>query len=301
MASDDSGLPPERQRPAPTIDLKANEVSSRAHRRKSKPRRRRRERQAGAGARLQDSPPARTDDNANRASADARPLHLRPVLWAARPRAAIVLFGLGIWLGMSLMNRDDQLSQVAARLDEDRSRSRQCAGHRQRHQGDRYRHENDGGEYRCAQQASGRHCRKHSRRARAGGQCGHDRRSGAEGSRQRAATAGTRRHRSACPIALPRSSNPRAQASANSPPTTRSAGARWSRPPCATAVERGQSVRGRTRRREGIRNVMRRALAPLDGFRFDRRSFDRRARARIVGAGAADDQGDRRTRAHRAA
>ncbi len=116
MASDDSGLPPERQRPAPTIDLKANEVSSRpiggeqpaaAAGADAKPS------QSASGPGDADAGPAPASGEA---AADTRPLHLRPVTWAASAAAAIALFGLGVWLGTAWMNRDDQLSQVAARL-----------------------------------------------------------------------------------------------------------------------------------------------------------------------------------------
>ena len=116
MASDDSGLPPERQRPAPTIDLKANEVSSRAL---GGDRARAGDGQAKPAAkRRRRDPPARLGDDRDPPSADVPPIHLRPVLWAASAAAALVLFGLGIWLGVSWMNRDDQLTQIAARLGE---------------------------------------------------------------------------------------------------------------------------------------------------------------------------------------
>jgi hypothetical protein len=120
MASDDSGLPPERQRPAPTIDLKAKEVSSRptsGDKPASKP-------DPAASEAAKDKAekdaaaekPAEPPRAAAAAPADARPLHMRPVAWAAAAGATIAVFGLGVWLGTSFMNRDEQLSQVAARL-----------------------------------------------------------------------------------------------------------------------------------------------------------------------------------------
>jgi hypothetical protein len=113
MASDDSGLPPERQRPAPTIDLKANEVSSRAvGGEQPEDAAKASESAEGSGPET----PAGAASTPDEILADSKPLHLRPVLWAACAAAAIVLFGLGVWLGASFMNRDDQLSQLAARL-----------------------------------------------------------------------------------------------------------------------------------------------------------------------------------------
>jgi hypothetical protein len=119
MASDDSGLPPERQRPAPTIDLKAKEVSSRPAG-GDKPASKKPDPAASEAA----TDKAAKDTTAEKpaapprpaAPADARPLHMRPVVWAAAAGATIAVFGLGAWLGVSLTSRDDQLSQVAARL-----------------------------------------------------------------------------------------------------------------------------------------------------------------------------------------
>lgn len=115
MGSDDSatGQPPERQRPAPTIDLKANEVSSRRIGGDEPP-------PDAAGTKASESGQGPSPDPAQSASGagstDSQPFYLRPTLWAASACAAIVLFGLGVWLGMLWMNRDDQLSQIAARL-----------------------------------------------------------------------------------------------------------------------------------------------------------------------------------------
>jgi hypothetical protein len=120
MASDDSGLPPERQRPAPTIDLKAKEVSSRpteADRPASKmPDPAASEAAKDEAKDTAAEKPAEPPRAAADAPADARPLHMRPVVWAAAAGATIAVFGLGVWLGTSFMNRDEQLSQVAARL-----------------------------------------------------------------------------------------------------------------------------------------------------------------------------------------
>jgi hypothetical protein len=121
MGSDDSakGLPPERQRPAPTIDLKANEVSSRAIGEEPPPaaaeadQAKTDQAEAAQGAAPDSSGPAGTSDQAPPPS---RPLSARPMLWAAAACAAIVLFAAGLWIGVSWMNRDDQLTQIAARL-----------------------------------------------------------------------------------------------------------------------------------------------------------------------------------------
>ena len=131
MGSDDSakGLPPERQRPAPTIDLKANEVSSRAigeeppsaaaeadqaKTDQAKTDQAKTDQAEAAQGAAPDSPgPAGTSDQAPPPS---RPLSARPMLWAAAACAAIVLFAAGLWIGVSWMNRDDQLTQIAARL-----------------------------------------------------------------------------------------------------------------------------------------------------------------------------------------
>jgi hypothetical protein len=116
MGSDDSGtgLPPERQRPAPTIDLKANEVSSRTIGG---------EEAGAAGTKASETakdpesgPAASAQAGPGEKSADSQGRYSRPAFWAASICAGIVLFGLGIWLGVSWMNRDDQLSQIAARL-----------------------------------------------------------------------------------------------------------------------------------------------------------------------------------------
>ena len=115
MASDDSGLPPERQRPAPTIDLKANEVSSRALG-GEKPAS---DAAAKSSESAKESPsetPAGPAPASGETPVDSRPLHLRPVVWAACAAAAIVLLGVGVWLGVSFMDRDDQIAQIAARL-----------------------------------------------------------------------------------------------------------------------------------------------------------------------------------------
>lgn len=112
MGSDDNaaGLPPERQRPAPTIDLKANEVSSRAvGGEEPQPD----VDQTGAESTKEPDPaPASSADTA----AEPRSWPRQPLLWAAAACAAMALFGLGVWLGMSWMNRDDQLMQITARL-----------------------------------------------------------------------------------------------------------------------------------------------------------------------------------------
>ena len=112
MGSDDNaaGLPPERQRPAPTIDLKANEVSSRAvGGEEPQPD----VDQTGAESTKEPDPaPASSADS----TAEPRSWPRQPLLWAAAACAAMALFGLGVWLGMSWMNRDDQLMQITARL-----------------------------------------------------------------------------------------------------------------------------------------------------------------------------------------
>lgn len=112
MGSDDNaaGLPPERQRPAPTIDLKANEVSSRAvGGEEPQPD----VDQTGAESTKEPDPaPASSADS----TAEPRSWPRQPLLWAAAACAALGLFGLGVWLGMSWMNRDDQLMQITARL-----------------------------------------------------------------------------------------------------------------------------------------------------------------------------------------
>ena len=115
MASDDSGLPPERQRPAPTIDLKANEVSSRALG-GEKPAS---DAAAKSSESAKESPsetPAGPAPASGETPVDSRPLHLRPVVWAACAAAALVLLGVGVWLGVWFMDRDDQIAQIAARL-----------------------------------------------------------------------------------------------------------------------------------------------------------------------------------------
>jgi hypothetical protein len=112
MGSDDSaaGLPPERQRPAPTIDLKANEVSSRPVGGEEPPPD---VDQTGAESTKEPDPaPAASADTA----AQPRPSHRQPLLWVAAGVGAMALFGLGVWLGMSWMNRDDQLALITARL-----------------------------------------------------------------------------------------------------------------------------------------------------------------------------------------
>ena len=115
MASDDSGLPPERQRPAPTIDLKAKEVSSRPaggdEPASKKPDPAASEAAKDTTAEKPTEPPRAAD-----APADTRPVHMRPVVWAAAAGATIAVFGLGAWLGTAFMNRDEQFSQIAARL-----------------------------------------------------------------------------------------------------------------------------------------------------------------------------------------
>ena len=114
MGSDDkaAGLPPERQRPAPTIDLKANEVSSRAvGGEEPQPD----VDQTGAESTKEPTPdpaPASSADSA----AEPRAWLRQPLLWAAAAGGALALFGLGIWLGASWVNRDDQLMQITARL-----------------------------------------------------------------------------------------------------------------------------------------------------------------------------------------
>lgn len=113
MGSDDNaaGLPPERQRPAPTIDLKANEVSSRAVGGEPQPD----VDQTGAESTKEPTPdpaPASSTDTA----AEPRSWPRQPLLWAAAAGGAMALFGLGIWLGASGVNRDDQLMQITARL-----------------------------------------------------------------------------------------------------------------------------------------------------------------------------------------
>jgi hypothetical protein len=132
MPSDDSGLPPERPRPAPTIDLKAKEVSSRPAG-GDKPASKKPEpaapeapkEKAAEKPAAKDKPPEKPADppraaaappSAADAPADTRPLHMRPVVWAAAAGATVAVFGLGVWLGTSLMNRDEQLAQVTARL-----------------------------------------------------------------------------------------------------------------------------------------------------------------------------------------
>ncbi len=112
MGNDESGtgLPPERQRPAPTIDLKASEVSSRAIGGE----------EPSAGTTASETPKSASPDPAQAASAaasaDSRPHYSRATLWAVSACAAFALFGLGVWLGVTWMSRDDQLSQVSARL-----------------------------------------------------------------------------------------------------------------------------------------------------------------------------------------
>lgn len=113
MGSDDkaAGVPPERQRPAPTIDLKANEVSSRPVGGEEPPD----VDQTGAESTKTASPdpaPAASPDKA----AEPRSLQRQPLIWAAAACAALALFGLGTWLGTSWVNRDDQLTQITARL-----------------------------------------------------------------------------------------------------------------------------------------------------------------------------------------
>jgi hypothetical protein len=130
MPSDDSGLPPERPRPAPTIDLKAKEVSSRPAG-GDKPASKKPEpaapeapkEKAAEKPAAKDKPPEKPAELPRAAAApppdapaDARPLHMRPMVWVAAAGAAIAVFGLGVWLGTSLMNRDEQLTQVTARL-----------------------------------------------------------------------------------------------------------------------------------------------------------------------------------------
>lgn len=116
MASDDSGLPPERQRPAPTIDLKANEVASRPiGGEKPAPDAGAASAESAKGPAADPIPPS-GDAPKDSQPFHSQPFHLRPVVWAASAAAAIILFGLGIWLGTSFMNRDDQLSQIAVRL-----------------------------------------------------------------------------------------------------------------------------------------------------------------------------------------
>ncbi len=116
MGSDDNaaGLPPERQRPAPTIDLKANEVSSRAvGGEEPKPD----VDQTGAESTTGASPdPAPAASAGTAAAAEPRWSQRQPLLWAGAACAALALFGLGTWLGASWVNRDDQLTQMTARL-----------------------------------------------------------------------------------------------------------------------------------------------------------------------------------------
>src|SRR3954471_361361 len=113
MGSDDTaaGLPPERQRPAATIDLKANEVSSRAvGGEEPKPD----IDQTGAESTTSPSPdpaPAASANNAAGSWQSQRQL----LVYAAAAAMALGLFGLGTWLGSSA-NRDEQLTQVTARL-----------------------------------------------------------------------------------------------------------------------------------------------------------------------------------------
>ena len=115
MGSDDNaaGLPPERQRPAPTIDLKANEVSSRAvGGEEPKPD----IDQTGAESTKSASPDPAPAASAGTAAAEPRWSQRQPLLWAGAACAALALFGLGTWLGASWVNRDDQLMQMTARL-----------------------------------------------------------------------------------------------------------------------------------------------------------------------------------------
>ena len=229
MASDDSGLPPERQRPTPTIDLKANEVSSRtlggdkpAPEAEGKP--------SGAPEGSAAGPDPTTTESA---FADARPLHLRPALWAASAAAAIVLFGLGIWLGMSFMNRDDQLSQVAARLGKIEAVLANAPAT------DTAIKATDTAMKMTAENIAALNKRLddvigsiRDARARA------DNAVTTAEAAQKAAGAAPQLQAGGDTDALSNRiaalSNPPAQASANSPPTTRSAGARWSRRRCAT-------------------------------------------------------------------
>ena len=116
MGSDDSakGLPPERQRPAPTIDLKANEVSSRAMGDEPSSAAAETDQSEAPQGTAPDAPePAGTSDEAPQPS---RPLSARPMHWAAAAGAAIILFAAGLWIGMSWTSRDDQLTQITARL-----------------------------------------------------------------------------------------------------------------------------------------------------------------------------------------
>lgn len=115
MGSDDNaaGLPPERQRPAPTIDLKANEVSSRAvGGEEPQPD----VDQTGAESTQEPTPDPAPASSSTDTAAEPRSWPRQPLLWAAAACAAMALFGLGIWLGASWVNRDDQLMQITARL-----------------------------------------------------------------------------------------------------------------------------------------------------------------------------------------
>ena len=113
MASDDSGLPPERQRPAPTIDLKANEVSSRALGGDKPAPEAEASRPEFARGRQPRSPGSTAPETRPRT---LPPIHLRPASGPRPPPPRSFCLVSASGSASPWMNRDDQLSQVAARL-----------------------------------------------------------------------------------------------------------------------------------------------------------------------------------------
>lgn len=118
MAHEDNGgaLPPDpqRQRPAPTIDLKAKEISSGpAQQPEPEPVRAPESKTESAGAKPGASP---SGEGAGPAPAGKGKLPRGPAIAIAASVGAVALFGIGLGLGGIFMTRDDNSAQFAGRI-----------------------------------------------------------------------------------------------------------------------------------------------------------------------------------------
>jgi hypothetical protein len=118
MAHEDNGgaLPPDpqRQRPAPTIDLKAKEISSGpAQQPEPEPVPEAESKSDAAGSRSAAQP---SGDGSKPASAGKAALSRGQLSAIAAGAAALALFGLGLWLGGAYPVRGDNPAQLADRI-----------------------------------------------------------------------------------------------------------------------------------------------------------------------------------------